>query len=45
MTVLALNKRARYDYEVLETFSAGIVLSGPEVKSAKAGQVSLRVVM
>ena len=42
MTVLALNKRARYDYEVLETFSAGIVLSGPEVKSAKAGQVSLK---
>lgn len=42
MTVLALNKRARYDYEVLETFSAGIVLSGAEVKSAKASQVSLK---
>lgn len=42
MTVLALNKRARYDYEVLEIFSAGIVLSGQEVKSAKAGQVSLK---
>lgn len=42
MTVLALNKRARYDYEVLETFSAGIVLSGQEVKSVKAGQVSLK---
>ncbi len=42
MTVLALNKRARYDYEVLETFSAGLVLSGQEVKSAKAGQVSLK---
>lgn len=42
MTVLALNKRARYDYEALETFSAGLVLSGPEVKSAKAGQVSLK---
>ncbi len=42
MTILALNKRARYDYEVLETFSAGIVLSGQEVKSAKAGQVSLK---
>lgn len=42
MTVLALNKRARYDYEVLETVSAGIVLSGQEVKSAKAGQVSLK---
>ncbi len=42
MTVLALNKRARYDYEVLETFSAGIVLSGQEVKSVKDGQVSLK---
>ncbi len=42
MTVLALNKRARFDYEVLETFSAGVVLSGQEVKSAKSGQVSLK---
>jgi SsrA-binding protein len=38
---LALNKKARYDYEILETFEAGIVLSGQETKSAKAGQVSL----
>ncbi len=42
MTVLALNKRARYDYEILETFNAGLVLGGAEVKSAKAGQVSLK---
>lgn len=42
MTVLALNKRARYDYELLESFSAGLVLSGQEVKSAKAGQASLK---
>lgn len=42
MSILALNKRARYDYELLETFSAGVVLTGQEVKSAKAGQVSLK---
>jgi SsrA-binding protein len=38
---LATNKKARYDYEILESFEAGIVLSGQETKSAKAGQVSL----
>jgi SsrA-binding protein len=38
---LAINKKARFDYEILETFEAGIVLSGQETKSAKAGQVSL----
>lgn len=42
MTVLALNKRARYDYEILESFTAGLVLSGQEVKSVKAGQASLK---
>ena len=41
MPSLATNKKARFDYEILETFEAGIVLSGQEVKSAKAGQVSL----
>jgi SsrA-binding protein len=41
MPSLAINKKARYDYEILETFEAGIVLSGQETKSAKAGQVSL----
>jgi len=42
MPTLALNKRAAYDYELLERFTAGLVLSGQEVKSAKAGQASLR---
>ncbi|OGY42253.1 MAG: SsrA-binding protein [Candidatus Buchananbacteria bacterium RBG_13_36_9] len=41
MPTLAVNKKARFDYEILETFEAGIVLSGQEVKAAKAGQVSL----
>ncbi|MDO8507293.1 MAG: SsrA-binding protein SmpB [bacterium] len=42
MKVIATNKKARFDYEILETFEAGIVLTGPEVKSAKAGQVSIK---
>ncbi|MDR1358352.1 MAG: SsrA-binding protein, partial [Coriobacteriales bacterium] len=33
MRVLAKNKRAFYDYEILETFEAGVVLSGTEVRS------------
>ncbi|MCX6793316.1 MAG: SsrA-binding protein SmpB [Candidatus Falkowbacteria bacterium] len=42
MSVLALNKRASYDYEFLEKFIAGIVLTGPEVKAAKAGLANLK---
>ncbi len=42
MPQLAVNRQARHEYEVLERFEAGIILSGPEVKSAKSGQVSLR---
>ncbi|MBI4022025.1 MAG: SsrA-binding protein SmpB [Candidatus Andersenbacteria bacterium] len=42
MKVLSDNRRARHDYEVLETFEAGLSLLGTEVKSAKAGNVSLR---
>jgi len=40
--VLARNKRARFDYDITETFDAGIVLKGSEVKSIKGGHVSLR---
>lgn len=36
-----LNRRARHDYHILETFEAGIMLTGPEVKSVRAGQASL----
>lgn len=42
MPVLAINKKARFDYEFLNTFEAGIVLTGAEVKSAKLGQVNLK---
>ncbi len=42
MATLADNKRARFDYEILETIEAGIALFGHEVKSVKTGHVSLR---
>ncbi len=42
MKVIATNKKARFDYEILETYEAGIVLTGPEVKSVKAGQISIK---
>ncbi|MFB3883230.1 MAG: SsrA-binding protein SmpB [Armatimonadota bacterium] len=39
---IATNRRARHDYDILETFDAGIVLTGTEIKSLRAGKVSLR---
>lgn len=41
MPTYATNKRARFDYEILETVEAGLVLSGPEVKSIRTGSVKL----
>jgi SsrA-binding protein len=38
---LARNKKALHEYQILETFEAGIALVGPEVKSIRAGKVSL----
>lgn len=35
------NRRARYDYQLLEKFEAGIALTGPEVKSVRAGHLHL----
>ena len=35
------NKRARFDYEILETFEAGVMLVGTEVKSLRLGQCSI----
>lgn len=40
--IITTNKRAYHDYEILEKYQAGIKLSGPEVKSCKAGQVNLK---
>ena len=39
---LATNRRARHDYEILETMEAGIALLGTEVKSARAGRIQLK---
>ena len=36
------NKRAGFDYEFLETYEAGIVLAGTEIKSIRAGRASLQ---
>ncbi|MCX6095293.1 MAG: SsrA-binding protein SmpB [Candidatus Bipolaricaulota bacterium] len=40
--VVATNRKARHDYDVLETVEAGLVLSGTEVKSLRSGQCSLQ---
>lgn len=40
--VVATNRRARHNYEILDTFEAGLVLRGSEVKSLRAGQVQLK---
>ena len=42
MKILAINKRANYDYEILEKLEAGLVLKGYEVKSIKTGHISLK---
>jgi SsrA-binding protein len=39
--VIARNPRARHDYHILETWEAGLVLTGTEVKSLRAGRASL----
>lgn len=38
---VASNRKARHEYEILETMEAGVVLKGPEVKSIRNGKVSL----
>jgi len=39
--VVATNRKARYDYTILDVYEAGIALQGTEVKSLRAGHVSL----
>lgn len=41
MKLMAENKRARFEYELLETYEAGIVLTGDEIKSVRLGHLSL----
>lgn len=40
--VVARNRKARHEYEILETLDAGIALKGPEVKSIREGKVSFQ---
>ncbi len=39
--IVVSNRKARHEYEILETYDAGIVLTGTEIKSIRAGKVSL----
>jgi SsrA-binding protein len=39
--LVATNRKARFEYEILDTFEAGIALLGPEVKSLRAGNANL----
>ncbi len=39
---LATNKRAQHDYDILETYEAGLVLTGPEIKAIRAKKLNLR---
>ena len=39
--IIARNKRARHDYHILETWEAGIALTGTEVKSLRAGKANI----
>jgi SsrA-binding protein len=38
---VAVNRRARHEYEISDTFEAGLVLTGTEIKSIRAGKVNL----
>jgi SsrA-binding protein len=40
-TINILNKRARFDYEIIETYTAGIVLAGTEIKSIRLGKANI----
>lgn len=40
--VVARNRKARHEYEILDTYEAGMELKGPEVKSLRAGNVAFQ---
>jgi SsrA-binding protein len=42
MRVVATNRKARHDYQILDTYEAGMTLTGSEIKSVRAGRVNLR---
>lgn len=39
---IAVNRQASYDYEILDRYEAGLVLTGSEIKSVRSGRVDLR---
>ena len=41
--VVAQNKKARHDYNIVDTIEAGIVLTGTEIKSVRAARIQLKV--
>ena len=41
MKTIAENRRARFDYEIIDSFETGIILTGQEVKSCRLGQANL----
>ncbi|MCG8483666.1 MAG: SsrA-binding protein, partial [Clostridia bacterium] len=42
MKILASNKKARHEYFIEETYEAGMVLSGTEIKSIRMGKLNLK---
>jgi SsrA-binding protein len=42
MKTMAINKRAHFDYELMDRYEGGLVLTGAEVKSVKTGNISLK---
>ena len=40
-TITIVNKRAKFDYEILETYTAGVVLTGTEIKSIRLGKAQI----
>jgi SsrA-binding protein len=40
--IVATNRKARHEYEILETLEAGLVLKGPEVKSVREGKIGFQ---
>lgn len=42
MKILHKNKKALFDYEVIKTYIAGVILTGPEIKSVRKSQINLK---
>jgi len=40
--IIATNRKARHDYHILETYEAGLVLFGSEIKSIRSGHISIK---